>query len=158
MRRKKQDSTPRKDRQYRGVTYIDRENFNPYYAQITIGGKSVYLGHYPTAEDAALAYDQAALEHYGNDAKTNFPPEIVRKENRIVTNRVVRADNSTGYRGVMYMKNRGTYMARIGKDGVSHFLGYYDTPEDAAFAYDSAAQELYGSKARLNFPPKRDAR
>lgn len=41
-------------------------------------------------------------------------------------------------------------MANLGKSGVS--VGYYDTEEDAAKAYDRAAIGLYTSPMKLNFP------
>ncbi|KAL8495665.1 hypothetical protein ACS0TY_019686 [Phlomoides rotata] len=43
-------------------------------------------------------------------------------------------------------------MRRPGKKGARVWLGTYQTPEDAALAYDQAAYELRGSRARLNFP------
>lgn len=42
-------------------------------AAITIGGKKKYLGIYASDEDAALAYDLAAIEHFGEFAYLNFP-------------------------------------------------------------------------------------
>ncbi|XP_006414077.2 ethylene-responsive transcription factor 13 [Eutrema salsugineum] len=38
------------------------------------------------------------------------------------------------------------------KNGARVWLGTYETPEDAAVAYDRAAFQLRGSKAKLNFP------
>ncbi|KAF4387222.1 hypothetical protein F8388_008856 [Cannabis sativa] len=38
------------------------------------------------------------------------------------------------------------------KNGTRVWLGTYETPEDAALAYDKAAFKMRGSKAKLNFP------
>lgn len=40
--------------------------------------------------------------------------------------------NTSGYRGVSFNKNEGRYKAQVVADGVSHFLGYYESAEDAA--------------------------
>ena len=41
-------------------------------AYIRVNGKRSYLGTYGTAVEAALAYDAAAREHFGEYACTNF--------------------------------------------------------------------------------------
>jgi hypothetical protein len=40
-------------------------------AQIKVKGKTLYLGVFPTPEEAARAYNQAAIEHFGQFAALN---------------------------------------------------------------------------------------
>jgi hypothetical protein len=51
----------------------DVVSLRKYRAQIYVGDRKVNLGHFATAEEAAAAYDRAALEHFGEFARINFP-------------------------------------------------------------------------------------
>lgn len=59
---------------FKGVSANHSRIKNPYKAEIGCGaGKSVYIGSFPTAEEAARAYDAAAREWFGRHAVLNFP-------------------------------------------------------------------------------------
>ena len=55
---------------YKGVCWVKaRHNWE---AMIRVNGKSVWLGSFASAEDAARAYDSAALKYFGEFAFTNM--------------------------------------------------------------------------------------
>ena len=54
---------------YKGVSWYKR--YCNWIAKIKINYKQIHLGYYTTEEEAALAYNKAALEHFGEYAKIN---------------------------------------------------------------------------------------
>ena len=59
--------------EYRGVVWSKKGN--KWQAQIKANGKTIFLGYFIIEEDAARAYDRAALEYFEEYASLNFPLE-----------------------------------------------------------------------------------
>ena len=58
---------------YKGVWFDGRHDLGkPWRARIQFDGKRKWLGNFSTAEEAARAYNEAALELHGNFARLNF--------------------------------------------------------------------------------------
>jgi len=66
--------------------------------------------------------------------------------------------SASGYKGVTPYKQTGRWRAKICAHGVVHDLGAYDTPEEAAAAYNWFAVEFFGNDALLNDVPMSDQR
>jgi hypothetical protein len=63
---------PHEGRKYKGVTYRSRNDKWEAYIKPP-GVPQVYLGKFPSEEEAARAYDSAAVHHFGEFARLNFP-------------------------------------------------------------------------------------
>lgn len=59
---------------YKGV-YLEtyKSQNSRWRARVKVNGKRINLGSFDTETDAALAYDAAAKEHFGEFARLNFP-------------------------------------------------------------------------------------
>ncbi len=56
---------------YKGVSF--RKGIARFRATISLNNRKIHLGHFVIEEDAARAYDKAALELHGEFARLNFP-------------------------------------------------------------------------------------
>ena len=59
---------------FKGVSWFARDS--RWVAHIRINGRSTNLGYFDRAEDAAKAYDEAAVQHRGEFARVNFPSGV----------------------------------------------------------------------------------
>ena len=69
-----------------------------------------------------------------------------------ILNRRLSSRNNSGYRGVHWKKDRNKWSAATSvAGGITIFMGYFLTPEEAASAYDQYAIQLFGEDAKPNF-------
>lgn len=61
-----------------------------------------------------------------------------------------RKHNTSGYKGVTYNKNAKKWVAQIRINWEMKYLGLFTSPENAATAYNFAAEKYHGEFARLN--------
>jgi len=63
----------------------------------------------------------------------------------------LRKNNTSGFKGVSFIKKSGKFMASIKHNYRLKNLGLFDSAEIAAIVYDITAMELFGKFAKTNF-------
>ncbi len=89
--------------------------------------------------------DGLCVDHVNGNGLDNRRPNI-RPCTQLENSRNKKKRARNGYKGITL--NRGKWQARVSDKNV----GRFDSPEEAARAYDEAARRLHGQFARLNFP------
>jgi len=129
--------------QYKGVARCR----NKWRAQISENDTGKHLGTFNSEAAAAAAYNRAAREMFGEFAVLNDVPDDL--EDTPNPPRFNNRTGASGYRGVT--KYRAKFIAQTSVNGKHVHLGVFDTPEEAARAWDRKMRELYGDDVPFNF-------
>jgi hypothetical protein len=114
-----------------------------------------HIGRYASEEDAARAYDFAAVQARGPAAKLNFPGEA-NSELPVTVGEERKQCCSSRYIGVSWHKGNSVWEVQMCNPQTKRGwqIGSYASEEDAARAYDFAAVQAHGPGAERNFPDK----
>lgn len=123
------------------------EHTNSFYAVRSIGRQAIYmhrqiLGCGPKEQG----------DHENHDTLDNRRKNLrIATHNQNEWNKGLRKNNSSGYKGVSWSKHKRKWEAQIWFNGKGIYLGRFPTAEQAARAYDEAANKLHVEFAVLNF-------
>eukprot|EP00964_Phaeocystis_antarctica_P163088 scaffold138628_cov112-Phaeocystis_antarctica.AAC.1 len=118
---------------YFGVRLTEPGLPKPYQARVTRGGKSMSLGSFATAEEAALCVARSP-EGQAAAAAAPLTSEEARQQAQAEKLTLRLADNKTGYYGVCLAKpgQARPYQAGVTRGGNTVGLGSFATAEEAA--------------------------
>lgn len=107
------------------------------------GSRAVYM------HKQVMGFPDCEVDHIDGD-KLNCQRSNLRPctRNQNCRNQSLSRANTSGYKGVIKANHK--WRARVKINGKHKHMGYWDTPEEAAAAYNSGARILFGEFAKLN--------
>lgn len=117
-----------------------------FYARRFLSGKRIMMHNEIMKPTSGMFVDH--IDGNGqNNQKSNLRICTFAQNNR---NASKRKDNTSGFKGVSKAKN-GKWYAQVRINGKHVLSKLFDSPIDAAHAYDEAAKQYFGEFARTNF-------
>ena len=124
------------------------------YAFRMVKGRNSYRRRYMHREIVGHTEHGVIIDHIDRDRLNNQRSNYrfaTRSQSQANTDKYV-SGLSCKYKGVNLHKPTKRWLARITVNRQYKHLGLFDTPEEAARAYDAAAWEAWKEFAKLNFP------
>lgn len=147
---KNMNSNTNTSSRFKGVSWCKSRNL--WEVNIQADDQPTHIGRYASEVAAAKAYNAAALELHGEFARLNEIPDDAENDFAYRQAKPFKHARTSLYRGVYFPADKKRWVARIQVRRKSVHLGYFDTAEEAARAYDVAARQHQGDRAFLNFP------
>lgn len=82
------------------------------------------------------------INHNPSDNRWENLREATRSQN--MKNLSISKTNKSGYKGVSWHSVGKKWQAHIKANGINHYLGLFETAEEASKAYQNASQKLHG--------------
>jgi hypothetical protein len=96
------------------------------------------------------------IDHIDGDGLNNQKKNLrICTQSQNFANRNKLRNNTSGYKGVSWYKPGKKWRTQIKVNCHVKHLGYFSTPEDAAQAYNIAAERYHGEFAKLNKIPQK---
>ena len=118
-----------------GVSWNKRDK--KWRVEISVKGKTEYIGLYDDETAAARAYDAYVIPN-NIDKNLNFPDAPA-----AAGHRPTKQGGTSKYRGVSWNKNKNKWVAKIRVGGKRKSLGSFADEDDAGRAYDAAIRKYY---------------
>ena len=165
---------------YKGVAFNSNTKGKPYQAKVRRGGKTVHLGYFTTAEEAALSIartpearaaaaappepppmtaEEALPQAQAAAAPPEPPPmtaeEALRQAEAEGLTLLKSESSCTGYKGVAFLSGARSkpYQAQMKRGGKSVSFGSYATAEEAALCYARTPEGRAAAAAPPAPPP-----
>ena len=143
---------------YFGVYLSQPGKHKPYQAQVKRGGKTVTLGYFATAEEAALCIARSPEGQEAAKRAAAAPPltsEEARQQAQAEGLTLLKADNKTGYFGVYHQPGQSKpYRAQVWRGGKVVHLGSFATAEEAALCVARSPEGQAAAKKAAAAPPR----
>lgn len=127
-----------------------------YYAKTHIykknGKRTTLAMHRLILELAGFDIKNKLTDHKNGDGLDNRLKNLrvaTRSQNRVNSNK--NKNNSSGYKGVFWHKSENKWISNIRIKGKTIHIGYFNSKEEAARAFDKESIKYHGEFAKTNF-------